>query len=176
MIDSNRLKNMKRIIFLDIDGVLNSGRWFAKTGGEPDADGYGVSFDPVAVDCLGRILSETGAEIVISSSWKWLGLDTMRNMWKDRNLPGKVIDITPDKISDGLLLSLDLEGFDVAKLKGFEIAEWLSLHDKDVSQYVIIDDEDCVLPSQREHLILTDPYLGITDKIARKIILYFSIM
>ena len=38
-IDSNRLKNMKRIIFLDIDGVLNSGRWFAKTGGEPDAEG-----------------------------------------------------------------------------------------------------------------------------------------
>ena len=79
-------------------------------------------------------------------------------------------------ISDELLLSLDLDGFDVAKLKGFEIAEWLSHHGKDVSQYVIIDDEDCVLPSQREHLILTDPYLGITDKIARKIILYFSIM
>ena len=72
--------------------------------------------------------------------------------------------------------SLDLDDFDVAKLKGFEIAEWLSRHEKDVSQYVIIDDEDCVLPSQREHLILTDPYLGITDKIARKIILYFNIM
>ena len=63
MIDSNRLKNMKRIIFLDIDGVLNSGRWFAKTGGETDADGYGISFDPVAVDCLGKIISETGAEL-----------------------------------------------------------------------------------------------------------------
>ena len=72
MIDSNQRMNMKKIIFLDIDGVLNSGRWFAKTGGEPDADGYGVSFDPAAVDCLGRIISETGAEIVISSSWKWL--------------------------------------------------------------------------------------------------------
>ena len=166
---------MKKIIFLDIDGVLNSGRWFAKTGGEPDADGYGVSFDPAAVDCLGRILSETGAEIVISSSWKWLGLDTMRNMWKDRNLPGKVIDVTLDKISDELLFSLDLDGFDVAKLKGFVIAEWLSRYGKDVSQYVIIDDEDCVLPSQREHLILTDPYLGITDKIARKIIILLLI-
>ena len=167
---------MKKIIFLDIDGVLNTERWYVKTGREPDADGYGVPFDPVAIDCLRRIISETGAEIVISSSWKWLGLNTMRNMWKDRNLPGKVIDITPDKISDELLFSLDLDGFDVTKLKGFEIAEWLSLHEKDVSQYVIIDDEDCVLPSQSEHLILTDPNLGITDKIARKIILYFSIM
>ena len=113
---------------------------------------------------------------MISSSWKWLGLETMRNMWKDRNLPGNVIDVTPDEISDELLLSLNLDGFDVAKLKGFEIAEWLSRYGKDVSQYVIIDDEDCVLPSHSEHLILTDPYLGITDKIARKIILYFSIM
>ena len=64
MIDSNQRMNMKKIIFLDIDGVLNSGRWFAKTGGEPDADGYGISFDPVAVDCLGKIISETGADIV----------------------------------------------------------------------------------------------------------------
>ena len=91
-------------------------------------------------------------------------------------MPGKVIDVTPDYYSDEMLPNVSSDSLDIAKLKGFEIAEWLSLHEKSVSQYVIIDDDDCVLPAQREHLILTNSDLGITDRIARKIILFFSIM
>lgn len=167
--------NKKRIIFLDIDGVLNTGRWFFETNGKVGEDGF-YTFDPVAVENLRKIISETGADIVISSSWKCYGKDSMLEMWSKRNMPGKVIDVTPDYYSDEMLPNVSSDSLDIAKLKGFEIAEWLSLHEKSVSQYVIIDDDDCVLPAQREHLILTNSDLGITDRIARKIILFFSIM
>ena len=170
MIDSNQRMNMKKIIFLDIDGVLNSGRWFAKIGGEPDADGYGISFDPVAVDCLGRIISETGAEIVISSSWKWLGLDTMRNMWKDRNLPGKIIGITPNSVSDELLIDADIDSMELFHIRGEEIKEWLKKHGKRVCNYVIIDDMDNMLPGQQSHFVQTNPEMGITEDDAEKAI------
>ena len=44
----------------------------------------------------------THADIVIESSWKYLGLEAMQDMWKDRQLPGKVIGITPSAISDNI--------------------------------------------------------------------------
>ena len=58
-------------------------------------DGFGCAFNPEAVANLKRIVEETGADIVVSLSWKNWGLDAMQCMWIRRGLPGKVIDITP---------------------------------------------------------------------------------
>lgn len=61
-----------KIIFLDIDGVLNvnfNGR-----------DKYGRIFHPNFVDNLRDIINRTGAKIVISSTWKMSGLDVMKQM------------------------------------------------------------------------------------------------
>lgn len=68
-----------KVIFLDIDGVLNTKYW----ENMKVRDQYGHTFDPNSVANLARIIEETGAEIVISSSWKCLGLDTLQKMWKD---------------------------------------------------------------------------------------------
>jgi hypothetical protein len=38
----------------------------------------------------------TTKEAVISSSWRTDGLDIMKDLWKYRDLPGEVIDVTPD--------------------------------------------------------------------------------
>ena len=88
-----------------------------------------------------------------SSSWKFLGLQTLQKMWKDRKLPGAIIDITPDGES-----------------KGWEINEWLLTYEGQVSGYAIIDDENNMLSEQQEHFVQTNSQFGITSKDAERVI------
>lgn len=89
-----------KIIFLDIDGVLNCQRyyksWFKKHKKQVPRDKYGQLFDPTAEELLNRLIRETGAKIVVSSTWRHAGLKAMRDMWKLRKMEGEVIGITPD--------------------------------------------------------------------------------
>lgn len=107
-----------------------------------------------------------------ASTWKYLGLEAMQDMWKDRQLPGKVIGITPSAISDNILLSTDLDVLDSSMLhcKGAEIASWLHENNMQEVPYVIIDDEYVILESQLPHFILTNPYDGIIEELAMRAI------
>ena len=146
-----------KIIFLDIDGVLNVGG--------TRIDSYGQSFQPEFVANLAKIIKETEAEIVISSTWRMSGLDVMRNMWRDRNLPGNVKGITPRLES---------------RIRGEEIKEWIKLtKDKvNIEKYVIFDDDDDMLVSQFPYFIqcsnLKDEDAihgyGLTKRLAEKAI------
>ena len=151
---------MRKVIFLDIDGVL-SPRWWDS---DKQSDNYGRLFDAKAVANLSKIIEETEADIVISSSWKNIGLVELQNMWRDRGLPGKIVDITPDYMSDELLLKEDSSNMDYLYERGSEIQGWLLLHGDDVSRYVIIDDMDDILPEQKSHFVQTDPEVGITEE------------
>ena len=124
---------MRKIIFLDIDGVLNTERWHCQTASNELQDEYGYKFDPVAVTNLSKIIEETGADIVISSSWKFMGLSKMRKMWKDRKLPGNVIGITPNTVSDKFLLNVDLDNMDIMAIRGQEVKEWLMLNKNEIT-------------------------------------------
>ena len=158
--------NKKKIIFLDIDGVLNTCWWDRKT----PVDKYGYAFDPNAVANLRRIVEETGASIVISSSWKCMGLSQMEEMWDVRNLPGKIVGITPNSVSDELLVNADIDSIELFHIRGEEIKEWLTKHGKNVSNYAIIDDMDYMLPEQQSHFVQTNPEVGITKEDAEKAI------
>lgn len=153
---------MRRIIFLDIDGVLNTERWHSQAIRGELKDEYGYRFDPIAVENLSRIIEETGAAIVISSSWKCMGLATMQKMWKDRQLPGKVIDITPNSVSDEFLLNVDLNDMDLLSIRGQEIKDWLMTKGGSECKYVIFDDMNDVLQEQEAHIVWVDPAVGIT--------------
>ena len=62
-----------KIIFLDFDGVMDTAYYdhvLAKEG-KPGNDKYGTIFDLYCVQNLKRIIDETGAKIVVSSSWKY---------------------------------------------------------------------------------------------------------
>lgn len=165
---------MKKIIFLDFDGVLNTehNQNMLVYHGKAWKDKHGAFFDPEAVAQLGRIVLETGADIVIESSWKYLGMEAMRQMWKDRNMPGHVVDVTPSSASDNWLLNADSGEMGPAQTqwKGMEIASWIagSLHEE--ARYVIIDDEYVILDSQLPHFIMTNPYDGITAELADRAI------
>ena len=155
---------MSKVIFLDIDGVLNTGWWYSQMDRNTPKDKYGYAFDPNAVANLKTIVDETGADIVISSSWKSFGLSELEEMWQERGLPGKLIGITPNSVSDEMLLNADLDHMELFSIRGMEIKEWLDKHGKKVSHYVIIDDMDNFLLDQKFHFVQTDPEVGITEE------------
>ncbi|MCB1713481.1 MAG: hypothetical protein KDH96_13735, partial [Candidatus Riesia sp.] len=87
--------------------------------------------------------------IVISSSWRGDGLETIQNMWRDRNYPGEVIDITPfeyDVVKAGYVKYYD------EVIRGQEIDLWLKTHG-DIESYVIIDDDPDMLPNQMDNFV-----------------------
>lgn len=157
---------MRKVLFLDFDGVLNTCWWERKI----PIDKYGYAFDPNAVANLAKIIVETGADIVVSSTWKFMGLSEMQEMWEERSLPGKIIDITPNTVSDEVLLYADLEHMELTPIRGMEIKEWLDSKGKKVSRYAILDDMDSMLHEQKDHLVLTNPTVGITESDAFKAI------
>jgi hypothetical protein len=166
--------NNRKIIFLDIDGVLNTKWWYTQMDRNTPRDKYGYAFDPKAVANLRRVVDETGAGIVISSSWKCMGLSQMEDMWDERNLPGKVVGITPNSVSDELLVDTDIDSMELFHIRGEEIKEWLTKHGKHVSHYVIIDDMDNMLPEQQSHFVQTNPEVGITEDDANKAIVILN--
>ena len=132
-----------KIIFLDIDGVLN----LIPQG----HDEFGGIFHSHFVNNLKRVIDETGAKIVISSTWRHDGLQRMKDMWEKRNLPGDVIDITPDcnvLFKEGSFNFLDEID------RGHEIEYWLVKH-PEVKNYVILDDDNDFLPNQRGNFVRT---------------------
>ena len=166
--------NHSKTIFLDFDGVLNTEYYqrLLQYEGKTWQDCHGALFDSEAVRQLKRIVDTTHADIVIESSWKYLGLEAMQEMWKDRQLPGRVIAITPSVVSDDILLSTGLDITNPSSLhcKGAEIASYLCDNGKQDFPYVIIDDEYVILESQLPHFILTNPYDGLTEELAMRAI------
>ena len=163
-----------KIIFLDFDGVLNTEHYqnLLYHEGKPWQDGYGACFDPEAVAQLKRIIDATNADIVVESSWKYLGLEAIQEMWKTRKMPGRIIDISPSSVSDSWMLTANLDDIDsvIGHCKGIEIASWLSNNVKQEAQYIILDDEYVIMDSQVPHFLLTNPYDGITEEIANRAI------
>lgn len=152
-----------RYIFIDFDGVLNTEMYqdFLRSSGKNTSDYYGPLFDPSAVECLRKLVSEVSeVRIVIISSWKFEGLDRMLNLWKDRQLPGVVAGISPNLIPE----SLD----DLLAGKGREIRSWLTRNPS--SGYVILDDVPDFLPEQQSHYIEINPHVGLTPDDVQKAI------
>ena len=166
---------MRKVVFLDIDGVLNTKWWYTQMDRNTPKDKYGYAFDPNAVSNLKKIIDETGADIVISSSWKSFGISELEDMWQDRGLPGKLIGITPNTVSDEMLLNADLDHMELFSIRGMEIKEWLSKNGKRISHYAIIDDMDNMLPEQQSHFVKTDPEIGITKENANQVIAILGI-
>ncbi len=146
-----------KIIFLDFDGVMDTVEYchFLESMGMPICDRQGTIFDSHSVFNLKRIIDATGAVVVITSDWKYLmSYKDIIEMWEERDLPGCVIDVTPN-----------------CKKRGDEIDVWLS-ECKEECQYVIIDDmwAENFNEHQVSHLVVTNPYYGIEDDTAERAI------
>lgn len=124
------------IIFLDVDGVLNTPRYIEYQIKYDRLDGYDAqfNFDPICMKNLKELVEKTNAKIVISSTWRLLRkekdiywIELMNNL-RLYGLEDKVIDCTP---------SLDID-----TNRGQEIKKWIEENnDKDIENFVIIDDD-----------------------------------
>jgi Swiss Army Knife RNA repair-like protein len=127
-----------KVLFLDIDGVVNNKRT------KKHFEGF-MAIDPAMAALVQRIVRNTGCEIVLSSSWRLFqnGRDEI-----ERKVC-KFADITP-------ILHAP---------RGHEIKEWLTRH-TEIEQYAILDDAESILPEQRTNFFQTTWESGLTEDIA----------
>ncbi len=132
-----------KVIFLDIDGVLNNREVSIRKKDE----GCRV-WDEKCIDRLNRITDETGAKIVISSTWR-RSKDFYSIIKNEMGITGEIIGKTID-----YLLTPNPE-------RGDEIEEWLSRH-PEVTVFVILDDESDMAHLEFHHF-QTETEFGLTD-------------
>jgi hypothetical protein len=124
-----------KLVFLDIDGVLNSDAWFARS---PPLEWGLDHLDPEAVARVDRLASATAARIVISSAWRLVyPLDEIRAMLAAKGLRAPIVDRTPEIPAE----------FAEGRVRAKEIARWLGAQalrargrDGAVESFVILDD------------------------------------
>ena len=149
-----------KIIFLDFDGVMDTSYYdhILSKEGKPGNDEYGAVFDPYCIQNLKRIIEETEADIVVSSSWKYMmSYQDFLNMWKDRELPGFITDVTPNPVD--------------RRKRGDEIDAWIE-ECKTECQYVIIDDLEANNFNEHQipRLLIVNPFFGLDEETAERAI------
>jgi len=153
-----------KLIFLDIDGVLNSDR--SRLAFDRDellsiAHSTVLTIDSVSVGLLNKLIDATSAKVVISSSHRTMfrsfnsldkfTLPDLREYFSDLGVKADVIDAIPI----------------IGKAtRGEEIDSWMTsfaYNNKDlaIESYVIFDDYEEMLESQAPFYVKTDPAVGI---------------
>ncbi len=152
-----------KIIFIDVDGVLCV-PWKQILRGEEEP-GLSTLLDDEACVELKRIVDATGAQIVVSSTWrsgdngvdKHDLMDHLRSKFKEVGIPAP-IDSTP-------CISTHWED------RTLEILTWLQQHGKDVDNWIAIDDEDLGL---KPHFIHTRHKVGLDKALADRAIEFLN--
>lgn len=142
--------NIINIIFLDVDGVLNSIRNLIKVYEQTHKQhsGYNYPFDENCLENLCSLVEKTNSKIVITSTWRRheKGLKVLLDKLEEFNLSDKVIGYTPV----------------LNKTRGEEIKKFLdTLNYK--PNFIIIDD-DCDMGELLPFLINTNGYYGLTTQ------------
>jgi hypothetical protein len=136
----------RKIIFLDVDGVLNSYRNVIADGGFPFPKGDARAQDPrhreenldrLAVGMVRKLCQEFDAQIVLHSTWR----------------------MHTDPVAFGHRWNLPIIGCtDPRRSKPGSIRTWLA-DNPDVRNFIVIDDDDMQQPKRQ---IVTSIYEGFT--------------
>lgn len=141
-------EKLKKIIFLDVDGVLNA--WDDDLDSRSD-----LHLDKL--DLLRLIIKQTDAIIVLSSTWR-LSNKNFRRLEHNLSTFGMIIhSVTPN----------------LNKPRQEEIAEWLSTNKIDLSSSkiaIIDDDSDACLIGENINFFQTDWKKGLNKTITDNII------
>lgn len=149
-----------KILFLDIDGVVNSMETFERRHKSGER-GRGSQIDAELADHVKDIVARTGCKVVPSSSWR--GSEDGEREIEQRVC--KLFGRTPRMHRP---VGTGVEYCE----RGREIKAWIEAHvdHVSVSAYAIIDDDSDMLPEQQRHFFQTSTAKGITAAIAEKII------
>ena len=130
-----------KVIFLDFDGVLITREYHII--GEDGCTPYPHEY---LINKLHQLIEKTGAQIVVSSSW--------RLYFTDEEL---------SKIINHPVIGQTIHDYPKYKSRGEEIAHYLREH-RDIDNYVIVDDEDDMLKEQAYHFVHCKNHEGLTDE------------
>lgn len=167
-----------KVIILDIDGVLNSNKWYGEkiTLDLLEAEGDACEFDPEAVSILNRITDTTGAKIIVSSSWRNGNTEYLRKLFKEVGIKGEVLSETKNfhllynELPFFLPRGLEIKEH-LSSVYGFPKYDWDIADPKtEIETYVILDDDADMLYEQRNNFIQTTWADGLTDELADKAI------
>lgn len=146
-----------KILFLDIDGVVNSAE--DQTRGLFKTD---FPVEPYKAFLVGKIQMDTNCLVVLSSTWR---MD-----------PDSV-----EKLNRQLVPIHDITGRCCAGIRGVEIYQWIS---KNVPyeerkpgadfHYAILDDDSDMLLWQKDHFFQTSWEKGLTPEIADAVISHLN--
>lgn len=138
------------VLFLDVDGVLNT---------SPHRH---ISFK--CVERLGQIVKATQAIVILHSGWKY---------YFDRNmvpLNKNAISLADALSSEGIFLNGKtpdmatpdiLESKKFSEIKAKEILGWLKQHDG-CDNWIVLDDLDLNNSTVHDHQIYVDPHIGLS--------------
>ncbi len=153
---------MDKVVFLDIDGVLNSNFWLENNERELS---NGTLIDSEKVKLLSDLIKKTNAKIILHSGWrfwfdgdlkplrleaeKFLEMLNAEGLWIDGVTP----DLTTEEIRETKKFSL---------VKAAEILLWLSEH-KEVKSWVVLEDLYLHNEEVDKHQVKTDATVGLTE-------------
>lgn len=140
-----------KIIFLDFDGVINSGP-FLRARDKADTDHrWENSIDPKAVALLNLLIDKTGAKVVVSSSWRVIhNAKALQGFLNFHGFQGEVIGTTPNGVY------LNGQWGD----RGDEIQKWMDDYGLEIESFVILDD-DSDMANLMSRLINTKYEIGL---------------
>lgn len=139
---------MRPVLFLDIDGVLNT--TYESMG----------TLDPRLIARLRYVVSASGCLVVLSSAWRKLyPLPQITDRLQQHGFVGHLFACTPALY----------EGRQTAP-RGHEIAAWMALASIGPDRIAVVDDEPAGMGDLRSRLVQTDPNLGMTDTDAHKLV------
>lgn len=151
-----------KVIFLDIDGVLNTAR--AHIAYESS------KWDPVGVAILGRVCEETGAKLVISSVWRgsmerWIHAHQLLDAvgLGKYGICSQHVGVDYDRSNEFHRTS---PGHD--NPRGERIKHWVDEWNPD--NYAILDDDGDMLSSQSRHFVKVNGFDGITFSTYQRLI------
>ena len=130
------------IIFLDIDGCLNSHKYHT--------NGPGWGIHNFHLETLYKILKKTHSDIIISSSWRYGGIGFGSDLQIALSMCGDVGEFCYSKIigkTENLISYLDTAS---VSLREFEIQEWIFANNPD--NFLIIDDIEMINIRNRQVL------------------------
>lgn len=160
-----------KVLFLDIDGVLNSDSWYhyvkavSSTNNtykicdidetDPDIIYMQRQLDDRSCMCLLDIIKNTDCKVVLSSSWK--SHIPNENKRLAREISKKMGNIAFD--------FLDITPITLHRHRGNEICEWLhnSSAKYDIERFCILDDDDFdIQPELNDNFVHVDRNFGLT--------------
>lgn len=155
-----------KVLFLDIDGVLNSQQYFRlqyRAAQLLDLEHKATQLDPMALTFLDIIIEDTDCQVVISSVWRFgRTVPQLIDLLRSRGF--RHTDHILDKTPDGC-----------GSFRGLEIQSWLDANREQlkVESFVILDD-DSDMGDLLPHLINIDGKEGLTGQKAGEVIDYLN--